>query len=553
MNRLPAKAAAILLCAGLLVAVFPWVFEMDRRIGGVPVSLRTLGNVVAASVGLLGVSLLFSRRMREAATRAVDWLDALSEGRKRGIVAAGTLLYLAGSVSHKLRAHIQLSTHAQDLGVFSNLCWNIINGNGGHSSFYGIDFLSVHANLILWPLSLLYAVWADARVLLIAQSVFIGLAVPFLWSVAARANRSFSLGGLVALMFLSAKCVGEIVENDFHPDAWVIPTTMAALWAWQKGRKGAVVLFGALSLLAKEDACVAMAAFAIVLFFQPDWKKTAVTLFLICAGVFLIYTKVLIPAHTPDQSESLLFFRYTFGDSYGEWFRNLFLHPGIYVKAFFHHPEKFIRMGVALFPTAGLVFLAPLLLIPAFISVLPHLLSHHATQLSLGDIYVTHAQPYLFVAAGFGLARLLAAPRVRPHRSAVMGVCLLVAGISAFNSPRYYRKQPPERLAAFQEAKRLVPPGASLAVQQNMYAHFDCRKDVQLFPMRATEPQFHQQLMTNPEYVLCDLTGNASPFNREDLDKDVEKVRSNPAYRTYFAREDVVLFRRTTDEPLVYR
>jgi uncharacterized membrane protein len=43
-------------------------------------------------------------------------------------------IYLMGVISHKLRAHAVIGTHAYDLGFFSNICWNTFSGNWFFSS-----------------------------------------------------------------------------------------------------------------------------------------------------------------------------------------------------------------------------------------------------------------------------------------------------------------------------------------------------------------------------------------------------------------------------------
>src|ERR1700694_1971703 len=99
-------------------------------------------------------------------------------------------VYAVGLSWLSLERHAAHLTNALDLGYYSNTLWNTLHGQPFRFTTYhqanfvfpefdpnvarkADDLLAYHVEPILLPLSLLYAVWPDARILLIVQSLIL--------------------------------------------------------------------------------------------------------------------------------------------------------------------------------------------------------------------------------------------------------------------------------------------------------------------------------------------------------------------------------------------
>jgi uncharacterized membrane protein len=513
---------------GVLIAVFPWTFSYKGEVLGHSVSIRALGDVVGVGIAVMGGVLLLSRSFQAVCADIAASLEALPAQTQRRLMFAGVGLFVAGVISHKLRAHSMIDTHAFDLGFFSNICWNTAHGRWFFSSMLERNFIAVHTNWILWPLSVFYRLVPGAPILLIAQAVLLAAAIPILWRMTQSITGSYTAGAIAAFLFMSSPTLGQVFSNDFHPDIWQVPCLFASLWAWRQNKPVLLLLTAMGALLAKEDVSVVLCGYAIFLAAQKNWRTTGIILFLLSAVVLVIQTRFFIPHFLDENQQSVLFSRYThLGNNFQEMGRNIFLQPSVYVRAFFYDPAKFIRFACYFLPVAGLTLLSPLFLIPPFISVVPHLLSHAFTQLSLADIYALPSQPFIFIGAAYGAKRLL--ERLDPRRTVFLaGLLLVVGGVGIYQSPSYYRLSRPERVQAFREMSRLIPPDASLAAQQNIYPHFDGRQTIQIFSIRTAMPYLQTRVLENPDYVACDRVGNSSPFSSAVITADIADMEKNP-------------------------
>lgn len=537
----------------LFLSLFPWLFAYQGEICGHAVSLRSLGKLSGGLLVLTGGWILFRNSLPKFLLDIGVSIETLSDKKFRWAVGIFTFLFIVGAISHKFKAHQMVSTHAFDLGFFSNICWNTANGNWFFSSVLERNFMSVHVNWILWPLSWVYRIWADARVLLIAQAVFMGAAMPILVLLTRRLTGSLVMAALVGMMFVCSPFFLHSLFNDFHPDAWQIPLLMGALWAFHERKPVSLLLLSAAALFAKEDVSVVLSGFALFLLARPSWRGTGVVLLVLAVGVFVFHTSYFIPRYLDGPGESLLFTRYNLGNSFSEIVSNFFTEPTLILGALFHEPIKYWRFLNYFFPMAGLTFLAPSYIIPCLISVMPHLLATASTQLSLADIYAMPSQPFVFVGAVMGLAKLRKTRWFENHTKRWVALSFLVAGMGILNSPRTFRTLSPERLQSFQKVKMLIPADASVVAQQNLLPHFDTRRHIQLFPIATSMTELQHRVLKNPEYAVCDRIGNALPFDEKILATAIVAMEKNTAYEKIFEENDFLIFRRLAAEPLVWQ
>ncbi len=532
------------------LVAFPWILSFHVTVFGQLISVSSPGDAIGIIIALAGVAMFVSEAFRRWIFHQAAQIEQLADLEKTRLLVGLVVVYFLGVVSYKLRAHYLLRTHAYDLGYFSNVCWNTANGRPFFTSELERNFLGVHVNWILWPLSLVYHAYSSATVLLIAQAAFVAACLPILWRLTQSVTGSFCAGGLATLLFVCSPYVGHSVSNDFHPDLWQLPCLFAALAAWSKKERSWLLFFSMFALMAKEDVSVVLCGFAVMLFLQREWRATAVALAVIALGAFYFHIKIVIPTFVGSGETSLLYDRYRMlGGNFAEMAANLVHHPSRWWAAILNEPIKYWRFISYFFTVGGLVLFAPLFVVPPIISVLPHFLSQASTQLELADIYALPSQPFLFVGGVIG-ARYLVERHGAKIVPSLVGLLFIVSGVGLFNAPRYFRSLSLERRAAFSEVEKLIPPTASVAAQQNLQPHFSERRYIQLFPIHRATAITQTRALKNPEFVLADRIGNALPYSGEALHKAIEDFESDPRYEKIYEKENFILFKRKANEPL---
>ena len=348
---------------------------------------------------------------------------------------------------------------------------------------------------------------------------------------------------LGALLFVCSPYINHSVSNDFHPDLWLLPCLFGSILSWRQNKPVATVFLALSAILAKEDVSVVVCAWGVLLFFKK-WRWAGTTICTASLVIFLFHTQMFTPKFLGASQKSLLFYRYAFlGNGYGD------IDPSLFLQAIVYQPEKYIRLAAYLLPVGGLACFAPAFLFPPFISVLPHILSQANTQLNLADIYSMPSQPFLFSGAAFGSVWFLR--RIGADKLGyVISALIVVAGVGLFKSPRYFQSKNLTRQSAFHEMRSLIPGDASLLAQQNLFPQFDTRRFIQIFPIGNSFPGLKTAYLMNPEFVVCDRIGNASPFDDAFLAKSIANWEADTSYEKIFEKDNFIAFRRIQQEPL---
>ena len=102
------------------------------------------------------------------------------------LLALSIILYTVYFSWYTINRHNTLNSYAADLSLIDQPLWNTVRGPGGFMELTWGDHqqprLAEHFEPILIPLALLFFLWDDVRILLIAQSLALALgALPVFW------------------------------------------------------------------------------------------------------------------------------------------------------------------------------------------------------------------------------------------------------------------------------------------------------------------------------------------------------------------------------------
>jgi len=116
-----------------------------------------------------------------------------------------------------------------DLAIFNNVFYNTLHSNWFWSSIQGHSYLGDHFTPILFLLLPIYAIWQSPEMLLILQSIFLGLAAWPIYKISQLVLRDNKLAIGIGILWLINPLVHNINLFEFHLIAW-LPLTILFLF-----------------------------------------------------------------------------------------------------------------------------------------------------------------------------------------------------------------------------------------------------------------------------------------------------------------------------------
>ncbi len=205
-----------------------------------------------------------------------------------------------------------------DLAIINNVFYNSLHGHWFWSSIQGHNYLGDHFTPILILLLPLYTLWQSPEILLILQSIFLGLAAwpIYLISQIILKNNKLALG--LSLLWLINPLIHNINLFEFHFIA-LAPFSMLMLFYFylklKKERSRKIYLYFYLfiwiNLLIREDITFIILTFLIIILLDNLKNKYILRLAgysLLIALSWLIITTKLIAHFSPSNSSPFIYY-----------------------------------------------------------------------------------------------------------------------------------------------------------------------------------------------------------------------------------------------------
>ena len=430
-----------------------------------------------------------------------------------------------------LARHHAVQTHGCDLGIFDNVLWNTIHGHGLYSAILGRPFFGEHASPILLLIAPLYALWPDARLLLVVQALALGWAALPIYRVAAR-RLGPTAGGMVLFLYFWYVPLEGLYLFDFHEVALALPLLAYAFEHLTRGHLRRMLLFLGLSLLCKEEIALTVVAFGLYLLLIPraagplsptascaSRRRLGLGLVLTGAVLFLFLTGWVVPLFR--QAPFPFVDRYShLGGSLPGIAWTALRDPGRVIESI-DEPAKIVFLRGLFSPVLYFSWLSPgatLLLLP---TLARSLLSNHGPQYSLQFHFLGPLVPFVFFGLAGGLGGLIrwrwpgdgVSARRRGARRARLQLALLLlffSGIVHGSHPGWLWRgahQGLERRPALDRLLRQIPPDASVCAHNHLVAQVSNRREAMVFPD-----------VRNADWVLLDFgrPGAEYPLSREE-------------------------------------
>jgi uncharacterized membrane protein len=470
-------------------------------------------------------------------------------------LALGTTLtvFVATFAAATWTAHARFGTYGFDLGIYDQATWLLSRGRAPFVAIRGLDLFGQHAAYIMVLVAPLYRLWADPRLLLLLQVLFLALPAVVLYRVGGRHLGHPAAGLAVAVAYLAYPGVQWAISWQFHPEAIAAGLLAMAVLAADRGRYRAMAVWLALAALCGEEVGLVVAGFGLLLVAggrrTVGWRTAGAGL-----GWFLLATYVLEPLHAGRVTR---LFETDYGIAGTGPLALLGALPtmaGHALQTGMANDGLFYLLLVFL-PLLGLPLLAPRWLWPVAPALLLNLAAVQPEHHQLRFHYLATAAPLLAAGAVAGLARVRSA-----RRPLLAPLLVLLVVVACFTSWRYgpapWARDPVAIPAgptdqARRQALALVPEGAPVSAQYNLVPHLSHRVEVYEFPnpFRAVNwglagDEHPPEALERLRFVVVqrDLLGDQ---DRQLLDR----LQAGSAWRTVMDRQDVVVLERREPVP----
>ncbi|MBN1936311.1 MAG: DUF2079 domain-containing protein [Anaerolineae bacterium] len=489
------------------------------------------------------------------------------------LVGVLVLLYVLVFGFLSLADHISFRTHALDTGTMDQAAWNTINGrilertplyrSPAEGSRYENRLLDAKLELIFVPLSALYWLWADPRILLVVQTLCLAAGAIPLYGLVRDQTRNALWGALIAAAYLLYLPLHYVNMAEFHPSALMVSCLIAAWRSMRAARWRSYYLWIGLALACRIEAAFVLLALGLVMLAwrgersswqHGQWPHGLATILIALAWLALDFGLVLPlvrSAYGPGAG-NLIERRFgALGSTPLDMARNVLANPGL-LLAQLADREK-LQTLFDLFAPLGFTSLFHL---PALLPALPilaiNLLAGSEWQSTIHAHYMAPVIPFVWIAAGEVLAWLAHQQNrrwlYRAGTNLVLTIVIntLLVGIlfspyppgKSFHIENYYQK------STYDDDVRailvLVPPDASVCAQSDLHPHLSQRRDAALFYRCALSDD------ELAEYVALDLdaAANKSPLDFHTFYELVDLWLDGEEYGVIAQRGGALLLRR---------
>jgi uncharacterized membrane protein len=444
--------------------------------------------------------------------------------------------------------HGRFGTYGFDLGIYDQGTWLLSRPRAPFVTIRGLDLFGQHASYILVLVAPLYRIWADPRLLLLLQVLFLAVPAVVVYRLGARHLGHPVVGLAVAIAYLAYPGVQWAITWQFHPEAIAAGLLALAVLAADRQDHRTMAVLLALAALCGEEVGLVVAGFGALL---VAGGRRAVGWRTVGAGLawFLVATYVLIPAVNGRQT---LLFEAGYGIT-GSGPQALL--TGLPTMAGHALQTGLANDGIGYLllvfvPLLGLPLLAPRWLWPVAPPLLLNLAAVQPEHQQIRFHYLATAAPLLAAGAVAGLA--VVARRRRRLLAPLLVLLVLVAGFMDWRyGPAPWSREPVTIPAgatdpARRQALALVDPDAAVSAQYNLVPHLAHRPKVYEFPNPFRAVNWGVTGDTHPPaaveavrfvVVQRDLLG-------EEDRKLLERLQADPAWRTRLDRDNVVVLER---------
>lgn len=443
-----------------------------------------------------------------------------------------------------LRRHWSFHSGAADLGIFTNVLWNLNTIGAPYSSIKGgINFYSDHPMLTLGPISWIFRFFPHPEFLLVVQSFSLasgGLALALLLKQRGIRGPLLWISPMLVWAYSPVRAANLF---DFHPETLMFPLFLFGIFFLQElnfSRRLLGLALLVLGALSKESGGPLLFAVSLAWIFGagPFRAKFFLRRFGYLSAVFALFLFWFHTKFLPSKFGTI----YTYSSLYepfGTGILSLLFAPIQYPVEFFRRLFGLARLKFLFFTSAPLVFVPFSQWRGIVTCAIPFVLLFLAAgdqRLSLGFHYGIEPAVALFFAFSFSVGSLKR--KFENTRKSSLVVLLVIFSALFFKKGELVQIR---RFSTSEHAEWLltslvpkIPHELSVSATSRLVPHLATRKWIQILP---------ELKMPSGSYVDCVIWDTSLPNDAigAEAEKSLQKILEKN-YQPMFTHDSLTIF-----------
>lgn len=455
-------------------------------------------------------------------------------GNKYTIPFLLSLLFFLIFSFHTLNRHLNFSSHAFDLGIYTQAIYLYGQGQLAYSTLKHMIILADHFGAILILLAPIYKLFPSAITLLIIQALFVSFASIPIYLIAYNKSKNALLSLLITLGFLTSVGITSAVNFDFHLTTISVLPLSILLYSWYFKKWHLYFISLLFSVLFKEDIPLFLLGFGIFELLQRQIKVGSLTIIFSLISFYFIKLKLMAflwpgggTAYIGDLILPL--------DSPLDLLLLLLVKPKIFLDQIFNSQMKITTIDALLRQFAYLPVLSSL----TWLAVFPHLYLRFTSSYWQAWTTVYHHNapliPFLTV------SMILAMKKFKISKYPIV-VLLVFSIFTSGLSPNSFiwstfslDLRSYARYSYIYNALANIPSQAAISTQSPIVPHLANREKIYLFPE-----------IYDAEYIILDTSLSSYPLNIDALKEKINIFEKSSFWKIVDRNKNLVIFRKIT-------
>lgn len=426
-----------------------------------------------------------------------------------------------------------------DLGNMAQTVWNTSQGRifelTNPNSIESISRLAFHADFILIFFAPFYFIWESPKLLLLIQSVVIGIGALFVYLIAKKKLQNKNLALVFAFAYLLNPSLQRANIYDFHAVALVPTFLLGAFYFMLQKKYKFFAIFAVLAAFTKEQIWLTIALFGLYILLIQKKRVLGITTTVLSCTIFYFLIWHAMPASLGTQHFALSYFS-DFGDSPGQIIKTTIFSPNKIIGTILL-PDRIIYLNQLFLPIGFLSIFSPLYLIFAAQDFLINLLSSNNNLHQIYYQYTSTLTPFIFISSIMGVAFV---KKTFKFPDVILITYLVIFSITgAFlygplpgslepNLAMYNQPQINKELIDSYLSK--IPNKSSVASTNNLGSHLSHREKIYTVPNG----------INNADFVLFLLSSSSSAYEKEIM----LDLMQNSLYNIVYKKDDFIVFQK---------
>lgn len=534
-----------------------------------PLSVAALTAVYVRIVLILSEVIFFilTYLWKNTQNKLIDHVDKFVKNHTHGVIVSGFIaVYILYFTTASFMRFDNFYTGRFDLGNMAQTVWNTTQGNifelTNPNETQTISRLAFHADFILVLIAPFYLLWSDPRMLLLIQTVVLGLGAYFVYKLSVHILKNKKIALIFSFCYLINPSVGYVNLYDFHAVSLATTFLLTSFYFLLQKKTLLFLLFTLLAVLTKEQLWIISSLFGLLIItlnFKTQYlkkisllkqfimsKQTVLGLLLFIGSIMIfVYLVWFAVPDARGAGHFALEYYSDFGDSPTKIVASIITSPQKIASIILQN-DRLNYLSQIFGPLGYIPLFAPYVLVFALPDILINLLSKNNNLHQIYYQYTAIITPFLFIAAMYGLLNIkrillhltkntdliLYAILVIMIASSIRIVYLYgpLPGSKSPNIDMFTKPEPNKQIINHYISK--IPTEYSVTTTNNLGAHFSHRKNIYTIPIGMEKADVIA-------FLLGDRFAQPSPVAQREM---VQNLKKDLNYRLVIEKGNFALF-----------